>query len=195
MHKRAGNNAPPSKRPLSCSRERRQQIWTLLPTLILLLTGCASQQIPKAIREAPTKPISVPQVQREPDGFLGRQVRWGGSIIAVRNRERSTEIEILSRPLSARGEPQGKKSGEGRFIALVAGFADPAEYPEKRLVTLTGRLQRLQTRDIGAYPYPYPVVAVEQAYLWPEPPPPRMPYYYPDPWYYPWYRPWHPWYW
>ena len=162
---------------------------------MLLLTGCVSSQVPQAIREAPTRPVSISQVQHEPDRFLNWRVRWGGTIVAVHNRERTTEIEVLSRPLSSNGKPREKGAGQGRFIALLAGFADPAEYPEKRLVTVTGRLARVQTRAVGEYPYPYPVLAVEQSHLWPEPLPPQPPYFYPDPWYRPWYRPWHPWYW
>lgn len=161
----------------------------LFAILIPILSGCVSLQAPKAIREAPNKAVSVSQVQQEPERFLDRRVRWGGTIIAVRNRKRTTEIEVLSRPLSSRGEPWEEESGDGRFIARLVGFADPAEYPEKRLLTVTGRIVRVQTRLVGEYPYRYPVVAVEQSYLWPEPPSPHPLYYYPDPWFYPWY-PW-----
>lgn len=162
--------------------------------LILALSGCVSSGIPGAIRTAPPRPLSVSQVQQAPDRFLGEPVRWGGTIIAVRNRAGTTEIEILSRPLSSDGEPRAEAPGNGRFIALLAGFADPAELPEKRLLTVAGHLARVERRPVGEYPYPYPVVAVEQRFLWPKPPPPRPPYFYPDPWYHPWYRPWHPWY-
>ena len=122
-------------------------------------------------------------------------MRWGGTVLAVHNRERATEIEILSRPLGSNGKPREKGSGKGRFIALLTGFADPAEYPEEHLLTVSGRLARVETRPIGEYPYSYPIVAVAQSYLWPKPPPTPPPYFYRDPWYYPWYRPWHPWYW
>jgi len=180
----------PSALPL-----HKRQAGTLFSAVILLLAGCVSSQVPPAIGKAPEKPILVPQVQQEPNRFLDRRVRWGGTIVAVRNRKQTTEIEVLSRPLDSGGQPRGKEPGTGRFIALLTGFADPAEYPEKRLLTVTGRLKRVETRPIGEYPYPYPVVAVEQPYLWPEPPPSEPPYFYPDPWYYPWHYPWHPWYW
>jgi len=52
------------------------------------------------------------------------------------------------------GQLRGKEPGSGRFIALLTGFADPAGYPEKRLLTVTGRLMRVETRLIGEYPYP-----------------------------------------
>jgi outer membrane lipoprotein len=170
---------------------RKRYVLGLFPVLILLLGSCASSSVPQPIREPPARAVSVSQVQREPNYFLGHRVRWGGSILAVRNRQRSTEIEILSRPLGIRGEPRETESGDGRFIALLARFADPADYPEQRLLTVVGRVESVQTRLIGQYPYPYPVVAVEQSHLWPKPLPPPPPYYYPDPWYYPWYRPWY----
>jgi len=181
-----------SEQPTRSSHKR--QAGMIFPLVILLLAGCASSQVPRAIDEAPEKPVSVSQVQQTPDRFLDRRVRWGGTIIAVRNRQRTTEIEILSRPLDSRGRPRGKEPGTGRFIALLTGFADPAEYPEKRLLTVTGRLERLEPRPIGEYPYSYPVVMVEQSHLWPKPTPQGPPYLYPDPWYHPW-HPRHPWYW
>jgi len=138
--------------------------------------------------------LTVTQVQQEPGGFVGRQVLWGGTIIGVRNGERTTEIEILSRPLATNGKPRGKEPGQGRFIAELRGFADPAAYPQDRLLTVIGRVMRVDSRPVGEYPYPYPVVEVENRYLWPEPPPPPSACLYRDPWYYPWYRPWHPWY-
>lgn len=177
---------------------RRRRSGLFLPFLILLLVGCASSRVPPVISEAPEKPVSVSEVQQTPDRFLGQQVRWGGTIVGVRNRKQTTEIEILSRPLDADGKPRKKKPGTGRFLALLTGFADPVEYPEARLLTITGRLEQVATRPIGEYPYRYPVVTVERSYLWPQPSPSDHPHIYPDPWYSPWYHPWHyphPWYW
>jgi len=192
--KKCSHDTATMKSKLSILLLCKRQAGVLLSAVILLLAGCASSRVPPAIGKAPEKPVLVSQVQQEPERFLDRRVRWGGTIVAVRNLKQTTEIEILSRPLDSGGKPRGKEPGTGRFIALLTGFADPAEYPEKRLLTVTGRLQRVETRPIGEYPYSYPVVAVEQPYLWPKPPPPEPPYFYPDPWYYPWHYPWHPWY-
>jgi outer membrane lipoprotein len=164
-----------------------------LPAL-LLLAGCTTSQVPQAIRDRPPQPATVAEVQRAPYDFLGRRVRWGGTIIGVHNRERTTEIEVLARPLDAGGEPREEEAGEGRFVVLLEGFADPADYPKKRLLTVSGNVLRVETRPVGEYPYPYPVVRAGSLYLWPEPPPPPPPWYYADPWYSPWYRPWYPWY-
>ncbi len=133
------------------------------------------------------------------ESYSGQRVRWGGSIIAVRNLPDNTEVEVLSRPLDSDGEPRADADGAGRFIARVAGFVDPAEYAKDRLLTVVGLIDGVETRDVGEYPYRYPVIAVSSRYLWPELEP--DPYPYGNPWYYggygygPWYGPgFGPWY-
>jgi outer membrane lipoprotein len=161
------------------------------------LAGCASS-VPVTIRDAPATRLSIASAQQEPDRAIGRQVRWGGSIIAVVNLERSTQIEVLSRPLDGDGEPRPAADGLGRFIAELPGFVDPAEYPKDRLLTVVGPITGVIKRDVGEYPYPYPVVAATSRYLWPEQT--VVPYpYYPYRWYgwygyRPWYGPYGPWY-
>ncbi len=145
------------------------------PLLMLMaaiaLVGCASS-VPSSIRDDPVTQVTVAEVQQAPDQFVGAQVRWGGTIIGVAN--------------------------QGRFIAEVPGFADPADYRADRLLTIVGEVTGLVTRDVGDYPYPYPVVAASSRYLWPEAEPmPDVGYRYP--WYGwygypPWYGPFGPWY-
>jgi len=175
--------------------------------------GCSSN-VPQAIRGNPAegalKPVSVAQVQHGAGSYSGQRVRWGGSIIAVRNLSDSTEIEVLSRPLDGDGEPRADADGAGRFIARVTGFVDPAEYAKDRLLTVLGLVAGIETREVGEYPYRYPLIAVSSRYLWPELESDPYPYGFPwpyggygyDPWYGPgfgrWYgpgvRPWYgPW--
>jgi outer membrane lipoprotein len=160
--------------------------------VLLALTGCATG-VPEAIRQAPPTQVAVADVQREAPRFIGQTVRWGGSILAVHNRAQVTEIELLARPLGVAGEPDPQATGTGRFLAEIPGFLDPAEYPEGRRLTVSGRLVRTETRPVGDYPYAYPVVATESWHLWPEPPEARDVPYYGYPWYDRWYpyRPWH----
>jgi outer membrane lipoprotein len=147
--------------------------------------GCSSN-VPQAIRADPAEgaltPVSVAQVQQGADAYSGQRVRWGGSIIAVRNLPHSTEVEVLSRPLDSDGEPRTDADGAGRFIARVPGFIDPAEYEKDRLLTVVGLIDGVETQDVGEYPYRYPVIAVSSRYLWPEVE--SDPYPYGSPWYY-----------
>lgn len=178
----------------------RGAILSLLVLSAVVASGCATG-VPEAIRTAPTASVSVVEAQSEAPRFLGRLVRWGGTILAVHNRAGATEVEVLARALSQSGEPRVNSDGQGRFVAEVSQFLDPAEYPQGARITVSGRLLRIETRPVGDYPYQYPVVAAESWHLWPkEPERIYLPAYpYPHPWYDPWYfgpyRPWryYPW--
>jgi outer membrane lipoprotein len=159
--------------------------------LTVCLTACATP-VPQAIRIAPAAAVSVTQVQQDPTKYVGQRVRWGGTIIAVENGKHTTGIELLARPLDSDGEPRADLPGVGRFIARIPAFADPAEYPKDRLLTVVGKVEGIETRPVGDYPYRYPVVAAETRYLWPQPVRPAYLYPYPYPWYGPWYGPWYP---
>ncbi|SDW25298.1 outer membrane lipoprotein [Thiocapsa roseopersicina] len=171
-----------------------------LPIIALLvLGGCATSRVPEAIRDPALPSPAVTEVQQRPETFIGQRVRWGGSILDVHNARETTRIEILAKPLNSSGEPDDTSRGLGRFIVELPGFKDPAEYPKQRRLTVVGPLARMETRDVGDYPYPYPVITADAWYLWPNPPPvaPVSPYDYPwyRPWYGPWYGPWSgPWY-
>ena len=157
---------------------------------LLLLGGCATSQVPEGIRDSALPSPAVAEVQQQPATFIGRRVRWGGSILNVHNARETTSIEILARPLNGSGEPDDTAGGLGRFIVELPGFKDPAEYPKERRLTVVGPLARMETRDVGDYPYPYPVVTGETWYLWPNPPSDVTPWPYDYPWYRPWYGPW-----
>ncbi len=153
--------------------------------VLVLLAGCASD-IPRAIREPSASSPVLAEVQRRPDAFIGRHVRWGGTILAVHNQADSTLVELLARPLDRDGEPDSGANGLGRFMAELEGFQDPTDYPKDRRLTVAGLLVRTERRPVGDFPYLYPVVAVQAQKLWSEPPPRPL---YPAP-YYPWYDPW-----
>ncbi|WP_245969590.1 Slp family lipoprotein [Thiocapsa rosea] len=172
------------------SRLRRLRIAGLA---LLVLGGCATGRVPEAIRDSALPSPAVTEVQQRPETFIGQRVRWGGNILNVHNAPDSTRIEILARTLNRSGEPDAAR-GQGRFIVELPGFKDPAEYPKQRRLTVVGPLVRIETRDVGEYPYPYPVVAGDVWYLWPDPPTVATPSPYDYPWYRPWYGPWYgPW--
>jgi len=163
--------------------------WLLIS---LMLTACASQ-IPQAIREAPADNPSLEAVRGNTADYLARQVRWGGKLIGTENRENATWLTVLGESLSKDGEPQSGDDSIGRFIAIVPEFLDPKVYAADRKVTVTGTLQRTETRLVGEFPYSYPIVQAQSWYLWPDVS--EAPYGYPypgwyDPWYGPWYGPW-----
>lgn len=172
----------------------RRRTLRIAVVALLVLGGCATGRVPEAIRDPALPSPAVTEVQQRPETFIGQRVRWGGSILNVHNAPDSTRIEILARTLNRSGEPDDDARGQGRFIVELPGFKDPAEYPKQRRLTVVGPLVRLETRDVGEYPYPYPVVAGDVWYLWPDPPTVAAPLPYDYPWYRPWYGPWYgPW--
>ncbi|HHC72358.1 MAG TPA: Slp family lipoprotein [Thiotrichales bacterium] len=168
------------------------RIASLLLT-VPLLAACASG-VPEVIRTPLAEAPTVAQVRADPDRHLGRRVRWGGAIVRVHNREQDTLVEVVALRLRSDGRPVGEKERtEGRFLARIGGFVDPAVFSKGRSITVVGTLEPAAKRKIGAYPYLFPVVGVEHYYLWEplrrRPPPPPPPWWY-DPWcpdpFYPW---------
>lgn len=164
---------------------------------LLALTACSTA--PKEIQSTEAEVVTVQQVQNDPEAFVGKTVRWGGSILNVANKKDTTEIQLLSRPLSAAARPLDKP-GNGRFMVEVPGFVDPAEYPVGRDLTVVGSVNRIEEKAVGEYPYRYPVLVGATLHLWPERVnrDPYYPYYH-DPFFsppfhrWPYYSPfWHP---
>jgi outer membrane lipoprotein len=170
-----------------------------LPALAALLLSACASQVPLLIRQAPTDSPSLVQVRAQVEDYVGQSVRWGGLLIATDNQEHASRLTVLAWPLGSDGKPRHSDDSDGRFIAIVPGFLDPAVYVANRLVTITGTLAHAETELVGEHPYAYPVVEAQAWYLWPESAASRNAYPYSgwyDPWYGPWwYSPWYdPWY-
>ena len=109
------------------------------------------------------------------DPASSRRVVWGGQIIAVENRRDATEIEILAFPLDGDGRPDSDAPSLGRFVAVRAGFLDPADYAPGRLVTARGRLGPARTGTVGGAELRLATLEAETLRLWSrEAPPPRV---------------------
>lgn len=155
----------------------------LLAGAVAALAGCAAQ-LPPAISEAPPGSPGVAEVRAAPEGHRGAAVRWGGTLAEVRNRAEVTELEIVARPLAGSGRPREGDGSEGRFIARVPGFLDPAIHARGRLITVAGRVAGVRRGTVGEYPYRFPVVEASAHHLWePLPDPPRAAPCWYDPWY------------
>jgi outer membrane lipoprotein len=157
-------------------------------------TGCASN-IPVNISTAPAGNPTLESVRENSEQYVGTQVRWGGTIARVENKETETWVEIVTRELRKSGQPIASDETKGRFIARINGFLDPAVYEEGRQLTVAGTLEEAVSSRIGQFTYLYPVVRVETFYLW-EKEPDDIQYVPAPPWYYdPWYPYRHPYYW
>lgn len=133
---------------------------------ILLLAGCASR-VPVNISQAPTPDVPLATAAAALDDFKNQPVRWGGSILAVHNKPAETEIEVLALPLGDSGRPIEGDQAQGRFLARLNGFFDPAVFAQGRHVTVYGLLEGGENRSIGEKPHVYPIVTVQSHLLWP----------------------------
>ena len=155
----------------------------IVSILALLVSACQSK--PKL--PVPTPNPNLAAIQKQTDAFLNTKVTWGEVILETQAKEKETHITILSRPLSSSTRPKENDHSDGRFIAKIKGFLDPAVFTKQRELTVHGEIVGTEQQKVGEYDYQYTVINVSSYYLWP----PR-PEYDPrddDYWYGPWYRP------
>lgn len=169
------------------THSRRPHPFRWIPGVLAALALASCVSVPRQLEGE--YPALQPADVSEPD--VGRDVRWGGMILAANPDSERTCFEVLSRELSRSMRPVSEDHTLGRFIACKAGFHDPEVFARGREVTLTGSIERLDVRKVGEYDYRYPVVAADFITMWPERPDVVV-YDYHDPFYYPYY--WGPWY-
>lgn len=135
----------------------------LLAILPLFLIGCASTSPLESIEH--NTPIE--EVLQNSESHQGEEVRWGGTIASVKNKQGETWIEIVSRDLKSNGRPKRGDTSGGRFIAKVVGFLEPEIYKKGRMVTVQGEVSGSEAGFIGTHAYTFPVVKSTKAHLWP----------------------------
>lgn len=138
----------------------------ILPVLLLGLTACDPAPIYKTTPGSTL--IATPaQVAQTPERYANGQVIWGGQVVAVNNLPDHSEIEILAYPLDASQRPRiGANRADGRFIALVPGYAEPMNYPAGAPITIDGRLAGSRAGKVGEADYVFPLVKVVQSHVW-----------------------------
>lgn len=126
--------------------------------------------MPIEIRESPPGSPPLSEARENVRALEGVPVRWGGTIVSLKNRENDTLIEILGKALGSDGEPVAADDSLGRFMVRVEGFLDPAIYRPGRNVTVYGSLEKPIEGTLGERPYTFPVVRAQTPYLWPDEP-------------------------
>ncbi len=130
--------------------------------LILLTAGCANVKFDTGDRQiAKISPAQALHEARDNGAVI-----WGGRIIAVRNLQNTTEIEVLSYPLSNGHQPKIKHASGIRFLAIYPGYLEPTNYAPGRYISLFGELQGETGLMAGDYELLAPVMQVEQLHLW-----------------------------
>lgn len=142
---------------------------TLLVAALLLIAGCSAAPSREAdaartdLARTDLPPHHVATLASTPH----ERVRWGGMIVEVRNRETSSEIEVLAYPLDRKHRPLLKAPTEGRFIAVMPGYVERYDWPQGRFVTLHGTITGTREGLIDEKLYVYPVLTAEGSHLWP----------------------------
>lgn len=133
---------------------------------LLFLYGCNSH-IPTLIKTRPNQDLGYQQVKDNTESYHDKDVRWGGKIVSVENKEDSTWIEILANPLNNFGRPLSRHDKyQGRFIARIDGFLEPEQYAKDRYLTIYGKVEKNIVKLVDEYPYNYPLVHAKEHHLW-----------------------------
>jgi outer membrane lipoprotein len=157
--------------------------------LVLLGTGCTSRIVPPELQPRVNRSVAFEEIIEEPMRYRGEIVVLGGVILAAKNLEQGTELEILQKPLSRMDEPKDVDISHGRFIALYPGYLETTVYKKGRKVTIVGEVYGKEGRPLGEILYSYPLLKAVQVHLWPVyeyhdyPPYWYDPYYYSPYWY------------
>ena len=135
-----------------------------MPVAVLLLAACAPAPIYKTSTGALT---AAPfQVAQSPEKYNNSEVVWGARIVQVKVFAEYSEIELLAYPLDSSQRPKANDSGSGRFIAVMAGYAEPLDYPTGALMTVDGKLNGSRAGKVGEADYVFPLVTVAQSHVW-----------------------------
>ena len=147
------------------------QRYLLLLVLLFILSACTTAGKRQVMGEREISPaIVVEEGRKLPDTVL----EWGGTIVDSQNLPTTTEIRILAYPLQEDGQPETEKPTTGRFIAIVHGYLETADYRAGRQVTLSGKLRGIRDGKVGEADYRFPVIEADALMLWP------LPLGYPD---------------
>ena len=111
--------------------------------------------------------VVASDVQQAPDRYAGTQVIWGGRIIAVENREQTTEVEIVGYPLDRDQQPMPDSPTVGRFILVLPGFVEPFDYPAGRHLSVHGFITGSRLGLVDEHDYLYPLLRAKDVTVWP----------------------------
>ncbi|PJG82730.1 Slp family lipoprotein [Caviibacterium pharyngocola] len=138
--------------------------YLFLSIAALSLTACISA--PPGLERSPFTIQRLAQIQAEDYACQCKKARLGGKILAATALKDKTKLEILSLSISTySAKPLLDSSVDGRFIAYLPGFVDPAMLKD-RYITVAGALSGPENGKIDQADYAYPVVNTERYKLW-----------------------------
>ncbi len=134
----------------------------------LTLTGCA-RVLPETALARVDSTIDFAALQSDPMPYRGKFVLLGGVILGLDTGKNDATVEILNWHLDRRGEPVAQDENGGRFLVRTDRWLDPAVYMPGRLITLVGRVEGVEVRELYGTDYRYPVVRLQENHVWDQP--------------------------
>ena len=149
-------------------QERCRIITATWPALVLmLLSACAPQVIPKELEAQVDRNVSFLEVKQAPLSYKNRLIVLGGEVLSVKRGSDSTRIEVLQLPLDGSLEPVSDRTKSlGRFLGVQKEFLDPATLPAGTRVTIVGEVTGVTTLRLDETDYSYPTLAVKHVKVW-----------------------------
>ncbi len=133
----------------------------LLLTALTILGACQTTDLSNDSTDAQTNaPNTLHKVATVGDQFL-----WGGKILAVENRQDTTEITVLSYPLSGKNNHKFEMESTGRFIAVHHGYLEPLDYVKGHRITVVGTLAGFREGSVSNAEYNFPLLDIEAIQL------------------------------
>jgi len=133
-------------------------------TLILALVGCAT--VPDAVRGTSATPQQdLVRVLNAPSLYIGQEARFGGKVVKVTNQPGRTRLEIASVGLDDSARPQMHRQSDGRIVAYVNGFLEPADF-NHQWVTVVGPIIGTEQGTIDQTQYTFVVLRAEGYKRW-----------------------------
>ena len=142
----------------------------------LVIIGCVAP-FSKEMRKQVDRSLTFSMLVADPERYKDKMVILGGEVIITSPLEKTTEVEILEKPLGWDWRPK-TEGAQGRFILVVNKFLDPVVWKQGREVTVLGKVLGQREGKIGEKAYIYPVLEAIEWHLW-VPIPPAGYYYEP----------------
>ncbi|MGL4859347.1 MAG: Slp family lipoprotein [Enterobacteriaceae bacterium] len=142
----------------------KRYVSAVLVAATLLLSGCMT--IPDAIKGGTEPPEqSFGQVKGTPGAWVGKQVRFGGQVVAVKNSQEFSLLEVVSYPLDKYARPRLNSASEGRFLIQVRHFLEPLDY-SGHYITVLGTLKGTERGEVDKAPYMFLVIDAQGLQRW-----------------------------
>jgi outer membrane lipoprotein len=146
------------------TRSCRRGISAAGLALILTLVGCAT--VPDAVRGTSATPQQdLVRVLNAPSLYIGQEARFGGKVVKVTNQPGRTRLEIASVGLDDSARPQMHRQSDGRIVAYVNGFLEPADF-NHQWVTVVGPIIGTEQGTIDQTQYTFVVLRAEGYKRW-----------------------------